>query len=379
MVRKVNLQTFNDFGENGSYAAAYTYDAENQVTDMLSYGVNTNITYDALGRISAVTIKKGDETISEYDYEYMTGEVSGYNSATGYLTQKTNSAPYVEYNSDGYIRKIVNSYSERTFMYTSSGRLASEIDTGILSYSYNANNDILQVRSGTGSRTVVNEEYTYNKWGQLSSYRNVNGNKVYGFSYDAMGNPTKYKNSTLNWKRGRLLSSGTQKGNEFTYSCDDAGSRYEKVVNGTRTQYYYTGGQLLAEKRGSQAMIYYFYSIDGVAGMVYNNNYYFYEKNPLGDIIKIKNGNGNTVATYDYDAWGNIVYKSGAMADINPFRYRGYYYDNETGFYYLQTRYYDPEIRRFINADNYELIPALIKRMQSGQRNKKTAVFRLFF
>lgn len=76
----------HDFGENGSYAAAYTYDAENQVTDMLSYGVNTNITYDALGRISAVTIKKGDETISEYDYEYMTGEVSGYNSATGYLT-----------------------------------------------------------------------------------------------------------------------------------------------------------------------------------------------------------------------------------------------------------------------------------------------------
>ncbi len=59
------------------------------------------------------------------------------------------------------------------------------------------------------------------------------------------------------------------------------------------------------------------------------------------------------------DAWGNILSKSGTMADINPFRYRGYYYDTETGFYYLQTRYYDPEIRRFINADNYELIPTL--------------------
>ena len=91
------------------------------------------------------------------------------------------------------------------------------------------------------------------------------------------------------------------------------------------------------------------------------------------------------MASYEYDAWGNVTVYGNIwqgeefVGHINPFRYRGYYYDNETGFYYLQTRYYDPEIRRFINADNYELIPALIKRMQSGQRHKKTAVFRLFF
>ncbi|MBQ8427334.1 MAG: RHS repeat-associated core domain-containing protein, partial [Clostridia bacterium] len=68
---------------------------------------------------------------------------------------------------------------------------------------------------------------------------------------------------------------------------------------------------------------------------------------------------GYIVATYEYDAWGNITYQEGAIADINPFRYRGYYYDNETGFYYLQTRYYDPTTMRFINADNYELIAQL--------------------
>ena len=68
-----------------------------------------------------------------------------------------------------------------------------------------------------------------------------------------------------------------------------------------------------------------------------------------------------------YDAWGNIVSKSGSMADINPFRYRGYYYDTETGFYYLQTRYYDPSIRQFINADNYELLPILSQTI--GQLN----------
>ena len=76
------------------------------------------------------------------------------------------------------------------------------------------------------------------------------------------------------------------------------------------------------------------------------------------------------VATYTYDAWGNctITNKTSAnIGTINSFRYRGYYQDNETGFYYLQTRYYDPEIRRFINADNLELIPLLTQRV--GQLN----------
>ena len=60
-----------------------------------------------------------------------------------------------------------------------------------------------------------------------------------------------------------------------------------------------------------------------------------------------------SVATYEYDAWGNIVSSSGRLAEINPLRYRGYYYDSETGFYYLRSRYYDPENHRFINADTY--------------------------
>ena len=61
----------------------------------------------------------------------------------------------------------------------------------------------------------------------------------------------------------------------------------------------------------------------------------------------------SVVASYTYDPWGKIISSSGTLADINPLRYRGYYYDSETGFYYLQSRYYDPEIGRFINADSY--------------------------
>ena len=90
---------------------------------------------------------------------------------------------------------------------------------------------------------------------------------------------------------------------------------------------------------------------------------YYYEKNLQGDIVGIMNEAGYKVVSYTYDAWGNpytptYVYHSGVSAadranvELNPFRYRGYYYDSETGYYYLQTRYYNPEWGRFINADS---------------------------
>ena len=78
---------------------------------------------------------------------------------------------------------------------------------------------------------------------------------------------------------------------------------------------------------------------------------YYYVLNLQGDVVKLIDQDGAVAAAYTYDAWGNILSQSGSMADANPLRYRGYYYDTETGFYYLQSRYYDPATRRFINAD----------------------------
>ena len=102
--------------------------------------------------------------------------------------------------------------------------------------------------------------------------------------------------------------------------------------------------------------------------MIYNGIYYYFDKNTLGDVVAIRDVLGVILAQYEYDAWGNCtVYNAYGNIDtsatfignINPFRYRGYYYDTETGFYYLQTRYYDPTICRFINADDYELVATL--------------------
>ena len=88
-------------------------------------------------------------------------------------------------------------------------------------------------------------------------------------------------------------------------------------------------------------------------GFIYNGEEYYYIKNVQNNIVAIADKNGDIVANYYYDAWGNVTQITGniALAQTNPLRYRSYYYDSETGFYYVSSRYYDPEIGRFINAD----------------------------
>lgn len=100
--------------------------------------------------------------------------------------------------------------------------------------------------------------------------------------------------------------------------------------------------------------------MNGVVGFRYNNTDYYYVKNVQGDVLAIYNASGTKVASYIYDAWGRnysiLNYTPAKIGDINPFRYRSYYYDVETGLYYLQTRYYDPEVGRFINSDALEYL-----------------------
>ena len=90
------------------------------------------------------------------------------------------------------------------------------------------------------------------------------------------------------------------------------------------------------------------YSVDGGIASTY-----YYILNLQGDVVQIIDANGVMQAEYVYSPWGEIISAEGDLAEINPLRYRGYYYDSETGFYYLQSRYYDPENHRFINADSY--------------------------
>ena len=104
----------------------------------------------------------------------------------------------------------------------------------------------------------------------------------------------------------------------------------------------------------SGAVLDFIYDADGRPfALKYNGTVYYYILNLQGDVIRLVNSSGATVASYEYDPYGKVLSATGSMAAINPLRYRGYYYDEETGLYYLQSRYYDPQTGRFINADSF--------------------------
>ena len=165
----------------------------------------------------------------------------------------------------------------------------------------------------------------------------------------------------LQWERGRQLK-------EFggiTFTYDAGGVRQSKTANGVTTSYFTEGSRIHREERSDGKTLLYAYDASGLASITYNGTLYFVQKNFQGDIVALVNQNGNVVAKYVYDAWGNgkVCNASGTentsssfIGNINPFRYRGYYYDVETGLYYLQTRYYEPRAGRFLNADSVDYI-----------------------
>ena len=108
--------------------------------------------------------------------------------------------------------------------------------------------------------------------------------------------------------------------------------------------------------------MYFQYDTSGAPlGFIYNGTQYLYLTNQMGDIIAITDTEGTIVGNYEYDAWGTVTLSDSALAELNPIRYRGYYYDTETGYYYLQSRYYDTSICRFINSD----IPEIAQRSKN--------------
>ena len=150
--------------------------------------------------------------------------------------------------------------------------------------------------------------------------------------------------------RGRKLASFD--GNTFSY--DALGKRLSK--NDIKF-WYDCQGRLLKQSNGLE----FFYDVVGVIAIKYNGVTYLYRKDLQGNIIALIDNNGTTVVQYNYDAWGNhkVVDANGNeitdsthIGNLNPFRYRGYYYDAETGLYFLKTRYYDPEVGRFLNMDS---------------------------
>ncbi len=260
------------------------------------------------------------------------------------------------YDESGNISKITENGELYTkYTYDSLNRLVREDNKKrgkTYIYSYDSNGNILckkqtsfTLREDLESCAFTTVEYGYDG-DRLMSY----GNET--FEYDDIGNPKKYRGLTLKWEKGRQLA----KIGDIELKYDANGRR---IKRGTVEFIYDDGGNLVKSSDGLE----FYYDEAGVSGVKYNATQYLYRKDAQGNIIAILDSNGAVVVKYIYDAWGNhdiLDVNGNKIEDVNhigiknPFRYRGYYFDTETELYYLQTRYYDPEVGRFISRDSIE-------------------------
>ena len=330
-----------------------TDDAEN-VTVVPAF--NRYYTYDSFGRMQIKQVaqlanseEENGEVISQTTYGYSNGHML----PTSETYQRGGGVTYgvtYDYDTRGNLQSVCqNNYNRTTYTYDALNRLTKETINGtVKSYTYN---DEDKGRMSSFNGTAMD----YDDRGRLETFGDIR------FEYDNYGNRTKKKNKNTDeilcsyeWTRGRLLASvgGT------TFEYDAKGRRTKKGS----TKYYYDGDRLIAEVR-SDGTLYFFYDESGVCGMRYNNTNYEFIRNIFGDVVAICNEAGGRVAFYSYDAWGNctVEINQNNIANINPFRYRGYYYDIESGLYYLMSRYYDPEIGQFISPDTQDyLAPEII-------------------
>ena len=188
--------------------------------------------------------------------------------------------------------------------------------------------------------------------------------------YDTIGNSTRIGFASLSWQ-GRRLMQYVNGSNTYAYTYNADGIRTSKTINGVTHEYVLNGTQIVMETvsdtTGELYTLVYLYDEAGAPiGMKYRTPTYspnvfdcfFFEKNLQGDIVAVYDSDGTEIATYVYTAWGECTMSyysatSNSPGLKNPFKYRGYYHDSETNWYYLQSRYYNSNWGRFINADSY--------------------------
>ena len=311
----------------------------------MTTGVGTTLTmgYDGLRRLTSVT---GSPVSRQYTYRDIDST-----KTTMQVASVTSGGQQYGYTYDSMGNIATYSAPGKgtvTYTYDNQGQLLSAAGDTTYTYTYDGAGNILTASDGTATHS-----YTYGDTNWKDLLTAFDGNSI---SYDAIGNPTSYYNGTrwnFTWVNGRSLATASDGTNSLSFAYDASGLRTSKTVNGTTYRYYYAGGKLMRMTWGTNT-IDFFYDANGTPyAMKYNGTVYYYVTNLQGDVMYIMDANQNGVASYEYDPYGKVISATGTLANINPLRYRGYVYDRETGFYYLQSRYYDPTVGRFLNADSY--------------------------
>ena len=349
-----------------SFTYANSYNGDKQPTQS-SYGsVLEGFTYDGLGRLSRNTVSSGNNAVLITDYSFRdldssrtTTQVSALQNSYG---NQSESYAYT-YDVKGNILSISDGTHTILYEYDALNELTWEkngVEGKAWKYTYDLGGNILSkteysYQNGTvGGTALSTVTYTYgdSDWPDLLTA--YNGSPI---THDGIGNPLSYRGWLFTWQGGRQLAAAEKGTTRLNFVYNESGLRTEKNDGSDTHRYVYRGSTLVAEITGNYALYFHHDARGEIVGFTYasgsTQTEYFYRKNLQGDVIGIVDATGSSVAEYAYDAWGKVLSSSGTMAAINPIRYRGYYFDQETGLYYLQSRYYDPETCRFINADAF--------------------------
>lgn len=379
--RLVSSKASNGFGMYQNYDA---YNRINKLTytfgaDSLTYRYN----YNPKNLIGSVTLPTGKTLTNTYNALNMLKSRSINTTAPLNTTYSYIATPE---GNTGLVETLTTAEGIFNYAYDSNGNITDIYKNGVLQehYTYDALNQLKTVTNGTNVY-----EYTYDNGGNILNVKlngTVTDTYVYGdenwkdkltayngqaITYDNIGNPLQYRDGmSFNWVNGRSLYSVEQNNGAevIIYEYNFDGARTEKYVSDFATNQYttynyeYNGTTLVRQSWGNNTIWFLYDESGNSVGFTLNGTEYYYIKNLQGDITAIADSTGTILAKYTYDVWGKILSITDAngndvsanashIANINPLRYRGYYYDSETGLYYLLSRYYDPETCRFVNAD----------------------------
>ena len=357
-------EAYNDNAQE----TGYEYDADyNEVKTTTLGGKHVTSQYDALGLLTSQTLN----TTAPFTVSY--GYASGENNAKTPVIQSYNNngrSMTYQYYPNGNIRKIQTAWTTQTYAYDAFGQLIRSDDDNTdetIIYAYDTGGNMTSKKvyyyaaEGTEPTTLKKEiTYTYDSvW--KDKMVQCDGKTL---TYDEIGNLTAFDYAEYQWKNGRQLSGYFKSGVSASYGYNHNGQRCCKTVGSVRTDFTYVGSLLARQKSDNLDMRFTYNTLGIPVALWYNGSEYYYVRNLQNDIIGLIDSTGEWVVEYSYDAWGKILNISGSLAATvgqnNPLRYRGYYYDNETGLYYVSSRYYHPELGRFISIDSMDVLVATL-------------------
>ena len=349
----------------------YVYDADDRETQTQAKSKTLTTAYDALGRLDTKTWNTGTPFVTKY--HYMAGANGSQSSQVASVDIGSQKIMYT-YDGNGNITSITDSQGTTTYACDELNRLVREDNHQLcktVTYLYDAAENIQ--KKCTYALTTAQNLPALPEAASVYAYDDVWRDKLVSvdgkaITYDAIGNPLTYGAWSMEWTQGKRLASmnSGDGGNTLMFTYDESGMRLSKLdFAGSKNHKYTIAGDKLTGERCENmdgSVLYttqFVYDSAGEAvSMVYNGVEYYFVRNGQRDVTGLIDGNGNIVVHYTYDSWGQLLKVEGntELGYRNPLRYRGYIADDETGLYYVGSRYYDPVVGRWISADDVETL-----------------------